>query len=75
MKLTEKQAQSMRQQLKGIPDIRKARGKRHSVVTVFSRNELQTATRGVEQDQKEGYIKAYRQWNRETDKTAREQKR
>ncbi|OQW93558.1 MAG: hypothetical protein BWK79_10490 [Beggiatoa sp. IS2] len=34
MKLIEKQAQSMKQPLKGIPDIRKARGKRHSVVTV-----------------------------------------
>jgi len=36
MKLTEKQAQSMKQQLKGIPDLRKARGKRHSVVTVLA---------------------------------------
>jgi hypothetical protein len=36
MKLTDKQAQSMKQQLKGIPDVRKARGKRHSVVTVLA---------------------------------------
>ncbi len=36
MKLTEKQLQRMRQQLKEIPDIRKARGKRHSVVTVLA---------------------------------------
>ena len=36
MKLTEKQAKSMRQQLKEIPDTRKERGKRHSVVTVLA---------------------------------------
>jgi thermostable 8-oxoguanine DNA glycosylase len=36
MKLTEKPAQSMKQQLKEIEDVRKARGKRHSVATVLA---------------------------------------
>jgi CHAT domain-containing protein/tetratricopeptide (TPR) repeat protein len=44
------------------------------VLPNFSRKDLQTATRGTEQDQWKGYVYAYWQWNGETDPTARGQK-